>query len=76
MKTARLAAAGIVAVLLLTALFVKTPFQFAQSVGLNDASLWVATIGKLVKLDPTDGSTEAQPADGQNQLRLAVDETR
>ena len=73
MKASRLALASFLSVFLVC-LFYTVPSQFAQPrVPIPDA-LWVATIAELFKVDPTDGSIQAQPANSTNQLRLAADE--
>ena len=49
--------------------------QYAHTGPANSGALWVASIGQLFKLDPSDGSIEAQPPNTGSILRVTVDES-
>lgn len=71
----KVAAAGILVFVVVGILMWWTGTQSAQTPVPNTSSLWVATVGQLFKLDPTDGSSDAQPANTSSIERLAVDES-
>ena len=74
MKTSRYALVASV-VIIVGILFYRIPLPFAQNNIASEASLWVATIGQLFKLDANEGGIEARPANTSSIVRLVVDES-